>query len=164
MVLSLEEKSAVFLGRVSELSVDNGFRSCLRRSAGLVLKDVGTSEMSLFFSAKPPDDISKDKCFLCACLQCFYEQDELSKAVKLQDAVGMLSSEERDNFIRRVLSVLDIDWDGDGYLAGKICKLVRFCRQKGIVINCGSLLCDLVFWDNDNRSVQKKWVSAMYSI
>ena len=62
----------------------------------------------------------------------------------------------------RLAALLDLQWDGDGYLLAKLCRMIKMVKAKGKTVDCESLLKDLIYWNSGNQSVQRKWARAMY--
>ena len=64
----------------------------------------------------------------------------------------------------RVEGLLDTQWDQDGYMLTKLCRMMKLIRQKtSEEIDFADLLEDLIYWNNENQSVQRKWARAIFS-
>ena len=63
----------------------------------------------------------------------------------------------------RLESLLDLKWDIDGYMLTKLARLARLIKSKGLAVDCADLLSDLIVWNSDSQSVQRKWAKAMYA-
>ena len=57
--------------------------------------------------------------------------------------------------------MLDTRWDESGYLLAQISRMVKLLKSKGYVIDSYSLYADLMNWDRDRRTVQKKWINTI---
>lgn len=153
-----------FLDRVKKLAEDNGYRASLRRSAGKLLNIADGKAVVNFYNAYPPTEYYEDQCFFVACVQCFWEVKDLSKARPLAQTASHMDAESREVVKKRIESLLDLSWEQDGYFATKLLRLIKFCQSKGFVIDCKTLLEDLVQWDYESRSVQKRWIRDFYNL
>ncbi|MFU0833394.1 MAG: hypothetical protein ACFWUC_10740 [Oscillospiraceae bacterium] len=147
-----------FLQRVAEL--DKGDRIALRRAAGKMLTNAEGKAFTAFYKAYPPKE-KEDQCFFAACLQCLWQPDDLTEAIPLEKALAKMNETDENTFLKRLTTLLDLRWDDDGYLAIKLYRLVRFCKSKGVVIDCEKLLRDLFHWNDTSRFVQKQWARVI---
>ena len=162
---STKEKSSEFLDRVKKLAQeDNGYRASLRRSAGALLNVADGKAVVNFYKAYPGEPYYEEQYFLVACVQCLWSVEELGKAVPIEKSARNMDDSSRGTFEKRMEALLDLTWEKDGYLAGKILRLIKFCKSKGAVIDCKALLSDLIKWNYESRVVQKKWVRELYNI
>lgn len=164
----LEKRISKFLDNVrSYSSNDNGYCACLRRSAGVLMRNADGKAIVCFYKACFPgishDNYLIDRYFFAACVQCMWNVEDLERAVPIECCARGLDENSRNVVGKRLESLLDLDWDNDGYLAVKLLRLIKFCKSKGIVVNCKSLLFDLVFWNSESRVVQKKWIREFYN-
>lgn len=152
-----------FLKRVSEL--DEGDRAALRRAAGSLPSSSGSKALAAFYKAYPPSNavLDEDCSFQAACLQCLWKPEELSRAVPIANAGAGLPEQDKTAFERRLKALLDLNRDSDGFMAVKLYRLVRYCKTKNFVIDCNDLLWDLLHWDDENRSVRRKWARIYYA-
>ena len=85
----------------------------------------------------------------------------------LQEVIARLikRGELSDSTRHRVATLLDMKWDADGYMLTKLSRLVKLVKQKsGSVPVCFTdLLDDLIWWNSDSQSVQRKWARAVFS-
>jgi CRISPR type I-E-associated protein CasB/Cse2 len=147
-----------FLQRIAEL--DKSHRIALRRAAGTMLINAEGKAFTAFYKAYPPRE-KEDQCFFAACLQCLWQPDDLKGAIPLEKALAKMNEKDENAFLKRLTTLLDLKWDEDGYLAIKLYRLVRFCKAKGLIIDCEKLLHDLFHWNDTSRLVQKKWARAV---
>ena len=65
----------------------------------------------------------------------------------------------------KVEILLDTAWDDDGYLLTKLTRLIKMIRQKSdrVPIDFTALLEDLIYWNAENQSVQRKWARSMFT-
>ena len=140
---------------------DKGLRAALKRNAGLRLCDADRHAMTAFYRIYGGGLVSIDKedlCFLAVCVSCLWKPEDWKRGTPLvEGAKKFLDPESRETFGKRLQALMDLPWDEDGYLAGKLCRLLKFCRAKGMVVNGKDLLKDLLWWNEDDRRVQRKW-------
>lgn len=153
-----------FLDEVKKLAEDNGYRASLRRSAGKLLDDADGKAMTNFYAAYPPTGYYEDQCFFVACVQCFWEVKDLVHARPLAQTASHMDAESKEVVKKRLESLLDLSWEKDGYFAAKLLRLIKFCKSKGFVIDCKTLLEDLVQWDYESCLVQKRWIREFYNL
>ena len=73
-----------------------------------------------------------------------------------------MDTESKETFGKKMKVLMDLPWDREGFLAGKLCRLLKFCQSKGIVVDGKELLEDLLSWDRDDRQIQRKWAREFY--
>ena len=67
-----------------------------------------------------------------------------------------------DSMEHRLAGLLDQRWEADGFFLGKLSRIIKLAKAKGIAIDCALLLEDLLYWNSSTQSVQRKWAKAMY--
>lgn len=145
-------------------SEDNGYRASLRRACGFTLRDADGVSLFNFYKASPPcKEFDEDKFYFASCLQCLWKSDELVKAKPLETFVAT-NPEVKDSFEKKIKVLLDMSFDNEGYFTGKFLRLIKFCKSKGFVVDCSSLLCDFLSWDSPSRFVQKKYARALCGV
>lgn len=163
----MENKTAynIFLERVDELST--GARVALKRSAGIMLSGADGKAISAFYRCAAPTipQWQEDRWFAAACLKCLWEPGEhAGEPVEKRMAQMIRSAELSDSMSYRVEGLLDTQWDSDGYMLTKLCRMIKMLRQKSPeAIDFAGLLEDLIYWNNENQSVQRKWARAIFS-
>ena len=154
-----------FLKRVDALST--GDRVALKRSAGVMLSEADGKAIAAFYRCVTPAVLQwqEDRWFAAACLKCLWDPAEI-EGEPVENVLAKLirSSELTDNMQHRVEGLLDTAWDQDGYMLTKLCRLVKMLRQKTAAeLDFAGLLEDLIYWNNENQSVQRKWARAIFS-
>ena len=83
----------------------------------------------------------------------------------MEQALYMLAHDDAtsESIKRRLESLLDLKWDGYGYMLTKLTRIVKLMCSRGLNIDCAQLLRDLIYWNADNQSVQHKWARAMFA-
>lgn len=163
-----ERMNAVWDQLKEVVSNDNGLRATLKRNAGLRLCEADWRAKMAFYRICGVGLVSlekEDRFFLAVCVSCLWKPDEWSRGKPLvEGARNFLDQDSRDTFVKRLRVLMDLPWDEDGYIAGKLCRLLKFCKSKGIVVDGKELLQDLLGWNADNRWVQRKWAREFYRI
>ena len=64
----------------------------------------------------------------------------------------------------RVETLLDTKWDADGFMLTKLTRLIKLIRQKSdrAAVDFAALLDDLIRWNYDSQTVQRKWARAVF--
>lgn len=139
----------------------SGERASLRRNCGKLLKDADGAAVVLFYRYAPRGipDWQEDCWFAAACFACLWEGD--GPGIPMEQALAQLK-QTSDSMEHRLAGLLDIRWETDGYLLGKLSRIVKMAKAKGIVVDCSRLLEDLIYWNGSTQSVQRKWAKAMY--
>lgn len=154
-----------FMERVDALST--GDRVALKRSAGVMLSEAGGKAIAAFYRCVTPvvPQWQEDRWFAVACMKCLWDSQKGS-GEPVEDVLAKLfhSSELSDSVQHRVSGLLDTQWDRDGYMLTKLCRLVKMLRQKTTQeLDFADLLEDVIYWNNENQSVQRKWARAIFS-
>lgn len=145
---------------------DKGIRAAWKRNAGLRLCDADGRAVAAFYRIYGGGLVSErkeDRCFFAVCVACLWKPEDWSRGTSLAEgAKKFLDPESRETFAKRLRALLDLSWDEDGYLAGKLCRLLKFCQAKGMVVDGKALLRDLLQWNMDDRRIQRKWAREFY--
>lgn len=155
-----------FFSRLNNLG--NGERAALRREAGIRLQDADSAALTAFYRCLPfaVDTYQEGKWFAVACLRCLWEAGE-AEGQPLEQIVAALiqSGELSASAAHRVEILLDTSWDSDGYMLSKLSRLVKLVRQKSDRkrIDFSALLDDLIRWNSEAQTVQRKWARAIFS-
>ena len=146
------------------LKRDKGCRAALRHAAGKTMANAGGNAMTAFYRLYDIPKFQEEKCFAVVCMMCLWDEKEWKKAEPLiQGARRRVDVDSRGGVEKRLQTLLDLSWDEDGYFLAKLCRLVKFCKSKEIVVDASSLLADLLSWEHESHFVQKRWVKEFYS-
>jgi CRISPR system Cascade subunit CasB len=160
----LRSKAEEFLRALSEM--DTGSRAELKRGAGQKLGDAGGGALAAFYRALPygVGQWLEGRFFTVACLSCLWKTEEAKAAGKsFESCLKQVRLQGYESFDTRVRALLDTDWsDDDGYLAAKLARVAKQMRQKGLQPDFAGLLVDLAYWNNERRSVQRKWARTYW--
>ena len=170
-----ENRMEAFWQRLQEtVTRDNGIRAAWKRNAGLRLCDADGRAVEAFYRMYGGGLVSEreeNRCFFAVCVSCLWKpedwklwmSEDWNRGTSLAEgARKFLDPESRETFAKRLRALLDLPWDEDGYLAGKLCRLLKFCKAKGMVVNGKALLRDLRQWNEDDRRIQRKWAREFY--
>ena len=145
-----------------------GERAALRREAGIMLQDTDGMALTVFYRCLPStvDSWQESKWFAVACLRCLWDAGETESTPFEQVIAELLRSGDlSESTTHRVEILLDTRWDTDGYMLTKLSRLVKLIRQKSDrkTIDFSALLDDLIRWNSDSQTVQRKWARAIFS-
>lgn len=154
-----------FIKRVDALST--GDRVALKRSAGIMLSEADGKAIAAFYRCITPavPQWQEDRWFAAACMKCLWEPaEDVGKPVEDILADLIRGAELSDSMQHRVEGLLDTQWDQDGYMLTKLSRIMKLVRQKTWQeLDFAGLLEDLIYWNNENQSVQRKWARAIFS-
>ena len=134
-------------------SLSTGQRTVLKRCAGIMLTGADGRALAVFYRILPPGvpQWQEPQWFAAACFACLWDTTEAEgRNVEqlLSDLIEIL---------------LDTTWDSDGYLLTKLSRMLKMLRQKTAEVpNFAALLTDLLYWNNESQSVQRKWAHAVF--
>lgn len=154
-----------FIERLDTVSI--GDRVALKRSAGIMLNEADGKAIAALYRCLPGSVPyrQEDRWFAVACMKCMWEPTEAEGEPVEQILADLLAREElSDSMAHRIEALLDTQWDEDGFLLTKLCRLMKLIRQKTTAqIDFAALLQDLIFWNQDNQSVQRKWAHTIFT-
>ena len=148
-----------FFSRLKQCST--GERAILRRNCGKMLKDADGQAVVVFYRCLPFDVPAwqEDRWFAAACFSCLWAEDQTG--LPMEEILGTLK-DDSDSIEHWLAALLDLRWEPDGFLLGKLCRMVKMASAKGFVVDCKKLTDDLVWWNSEKQTVQRKWARAMY--
>ena len=160
------ESAPAFFGRLNSLG--NGERAALRRETGVRLQEADSAALAAFYRCLPStvSRYDEDKWFAIACFRCLWDAgtddgEPFEKIVAKLIRQGELSDSTR----HRVETLLDTQWDADGYMLTKLSRLIKLVKQKSVNANVqfSELLRDLIYWNSDSQYVQRKWAREIFA-
>ncbi len=161
----MTEAQKTFFEKLDKLGT--GERAALRRETGVMLKEAASYAMTAFYRCLPANigTAQEEKWFAAACLRCLWNAgadigSPLEQIISKMIRSGDLSKSTE----HRVELLIDTRWDNDGYMLIKLARLVKLVRQKSDrdLIDFSALLDDLIFWNSENQSVQRKWARTIF--
>ena len=162
----MTESQTGFFARLCALGT--GERAALRRNAGNMLRQADGPAIAAFYRCLPArtERWQEDRWFAAACLSCLWAAEQKG-GTPLEQIIASLIREQAlsDSTRHRVELLLDTDWDADGYMLTKLTRLVKLIRQKSDreYIDFAALLEDLLYWNAETQSVQRKWAKAIFA-
>ena len=162
----MTEQQEIFFRRLNKL--ESGERAALRRQAGRLLGQADGKSVVTFYRCLP-GDVSKwqeDRWFVIACLRCLWDAgEEGGRPLEQLIREMMLQKELSDSTGHRIETLIDGQWDDDGYQMTKLVRLVKMIRQRSdrAKIDFAGLLDDLIAWNYESQSVQRKWARTIFS-
>ena len=145
-----------------------GDRAMLRRAAGEMLKEADGKAITAFYRCLPygVPQWQEDRWFAVACISCLWDA-EAGNGDLFENTVSRMIREESlsASTQHKMEILLDTAWDEDGYMLTKLVRMIKMIRQKAgrDPIDCPALLDDLIYWNAENQSVQRKWARAMFT-
>jgi CRISPR type I-E-associated protein CasB/Cse2 len=161
----MKDEYQSFLLRLANLG--NGDRAALKRTAGIMLADADGKAVAAFYRCLPhgTPQWQEERWFAVACLRCLWDA-EIEGGEPFERIVGRMiwDGELSDSTGHRVEVLLDTSWDEDGYMLTKLTRLVKQIRQKSsnTPVDFSALLEDLIYWNAENQSVQRKWARSIF--
>lgn len=145
-----------------------GDRAALRRSAGEMLKEADGKAITVFYRCLPygVPQWQEDRWFAVACLCCLWDAESDNGAPFEKIVSNLIQAESLSSSMQHKVEILlDTAWDDDGYLLTKLTRLIKMIRQKSdrVPIDFSALLEDLIYWNAENQSVQRKWARSMFT-
>ncbi len=158
-----QEGMRAFFERLDDLP--KGDRTSLRREAGAMLEQADGRAVRVFYQCLPADALpwQEDRIFAAACIHCMWEPREQSRQ-PLEQIFFRLGKDQTisQSMGHRLETLLDLSWEGDGFLLTKLFRLIQVAHSKGYAVDCESLLNDLLYWNGEKQTVQRKWAKALY--
>jgi len=158
---SRQEKIKEYLKNLEKLG--NGEKAALKRSIGQTLSNADGNALSAFYKAMPYDSYAKQEnaFFLIGTFVCYWKDIDDSK-LSFVECLRKIR-DESDSLDRKVIALLDTDFsEQEDYFVGKLSRLIRMIKQKGYKPDFNELLNDLLLWNLENRSIQRKWARAYF--
>lgn len=143
-----------------------GDRTALKREAGNMLEKADGRAIRVFYKCMPYSvpQWQEGRWFAAGCLHCLWSTDTTER-ISIRQTLYRLGTDPdvSESTAHRLESLLDLKWDIDGYMLTKLSRLARLIKSKGLAVDCADLLSDLIVWNSDSQSVQRKWAKAMYA-
>lgn len=164
----MREEYHFFLARLNSLG--KGDRAALKRACGSMLTDADGKAIAAFYRCLPygTPQWQEDRWFAVACLRCLWDTEAEGGEPFEKTIGGMIQNQKKElskSTIHRAEVLLDTVWDEDGYMLTKLTRLVKLIRQKSdrAPIDFAALLEDLIYWNAENQSVQRKWARSIFT-
>ena len=72
--------------------------------------------------------------------------------------------ETSESFEKRFTTLLETPWEEDGFLCRKMERMAKYLKQKGYAVDGAPLLRDLLYWDHEDKFVQKQWIKTYWQM
>ena len=144
-----------------------GERSALKRNAGIMMNAAGADAIEGFYRALTGkcSVYSERAWFAAVCMQCLWREEDHPRIVSFPEMLRAIyqNPEATESSRKRCTAFMDVSWDDDGFLLGKICSLVRIMRagNASVIPDFEALAEDLSRWNNPDRYVQRNWLSII---
>lgn len=147
-----------------------GERSALKRNAGVMMNAAGADAIEGFYRAlnAPVSQYSEKTWFASLCMQCLWREEDHPRVQPFPEMLRAVyqNPDATESSRKKCTGFMDISWDDDGFLLGKICSLVRGMRSNdaSVIPDFEALADDLAHWNHPDRYVQRKWLRTICSI
>lgn len=146
--------------------LNTGERTALKRAAGSLAFNVAARRA--FYKADVSREESwEDMRYAAMCMACLWSQQDQTPVLKMEECLKRMCWEKRalnDAMAHRVDNLLETAWGDDDYLIGKVMNVVRMMRAGGgFRPDFEALAWDFRRWNHDSRTVQRKWLKAIYN-
>ena len=146
-----------------------GERSALKRSAGVMMESASMQAIEAFYRALTVrGSVQAEKAWFAAlCMQCLWREEEHPAVKPFPEILRSMyqNPDATESTRKRCTNYLDIYWDDDGFLLGKICSLARKMRadDASVIPDFNELADDLEpnNWNNNKHWVQRKWLNII---
>lgn len=144
-----------------------GERSALKRNAGTMMNVAGADAIEGFYRAIAArcSPYAEKAWFAAMCMQCLWRIEDHPRTRPFPEMLRAKyqNPEATESSRKSCTGFMDISWDDDGFLLGKICKLVRAMRAEdsSVIPDFETLADDLARWNNSDRYIQRKWLGVI---
>lgn len=139
----------------------------LKRSCGMLLRESDAETMQVFFRVLPQDVPGwlEDHWFTAACIHCLWKAEEENRK-PMQECIAAVKGleETSESFEKRFTTLLETPWEEDGFLCRKMERMAKYLKQKGYAVDGAPLLRDLLYWDYEDKFVQKQWIKTYWQM
>lgn len=138
-----------------------GDKAALKRSLGTPRAEAGAAAWAALYRLLPGGrPRAEEAYFLIACGVCLFER--LNAPPRPLVACLRELSAESDGAERRLVQLMDIPLEDDGYFSVKLSRILRMLYQKGMNVDFAGLLEDLLDWNRNGRRVQLRWARDFF--
>lgn len=139
-------------------------RVLLKRNCGSMLSEADGQTLTVFYRLLPKfvKPYEEELWFLALCIHCLWGEEDNEKRRPMENQISTMKNRENltDSFDHRFTTLLDTQWNSDGYLNQKVTRMAKLLKQKGYPVDGAALLDALLHWGSPNRYIQKKWIRA----
>jgi CRISPR type I-E-associated protein CasB/Cse2 len=146
----------VFLKRLSDLNI--GERARLKRCAGQTLSE---SREVFLFSRLLPNGVSKNQEAIYFLIATLYPMAENTGEGDFGTSLRKVKNENNHKGLdKRVQVLLDSD---EIQLPFRLRQLIHLIKSKQVKVNWQNLLEDLLWWNSQERAVQRRWARNYFA-
>lgn len=142
-----------------------GDRTALKREAGTMLHEADGRAIQAFYKCMLPTTPERydDRFFAAACLHCLWSEDTQNR-LPMEQIFYQLGKDTQISASteHRLVGILDLTWGEDGFLLGKLARLIKLAKSKNYAVDCAALLIDLIYWNGLKQTVQLRWARSLY--
>lgn len=143
-----------------------GERSALKRNAGVMMNAAGADAIEGFYRALTArcGPYAEKVWFAAMCMQCLWRTEDHPQVRPFPEMLRLAyHNSETESSRKKCTGFMDISWDEDGFLLGKICSLVRAMRAEdaSVMPDFEALADDLNHWNSSDRYIQRKWLGII---
>lgn len=152
---------------ISRLSTAD--KSALRQDAGVAIGEAKMKSVAAFYRVR----IAKCKpwqeefWFPALCMRCLWRESDYPQVKPFPEMLRLTYQDEdaTDSARKRCVDFLDYSWGADGFLLGKIFRLVKKLKAENpsIMPDFEALADDFSNWNHPKRYVQRRWLSIICS-
>jgi CRISPR system Cascade subunit CasB len=142
--------------------IDSGERASLKKSAGKRLDDANTKSITSFYKLIQNINIKnyhENEYFILSTLYSLKKDRNESLETSLGKALK--NAKETESLDMRFNSLLDSDKKSSEF-ARKLSNMIKYLDNKGINIDWGELLEDILAFNHKNATIKKKWAREYY--
>lgn len=149
------------------LRLSSGEKSALKRSAGIMMSAAKAEAVEGFYRAlNIKANANAEKAYFAAmCMQCLWREEDHPQVKTMPSILRVVyqNPDATESSRKRCIDFLDISWDEDGFLLGKICNLVKKMKAEdaSVMPDFEELAEDLIHWNHPNHYIQRKWLSTI---
>ncbi len=149
--------------------LDNGDLSALRRSAGATASKASMAALRAFYRACGYCDPRREEAWFPAmCMDALWRDEAGITVKRMEECLRHLKAADEkttQSLQHRIDMLLETPRDDSGYLLGKLLNLVKILKSKTNLKPDFQLLADDLYrWNDENRKVQRRWLSTLYNI
>lgn len=148
--------------------LDNGELSALRRSAGMSISKASMTALRAFYKACGYcDPRFEEAWFPAVCMEALWRYGDGITVRCMEECLRYLKKADEkttQSLQHRIDMLLETPRDMNGYLLGKLLNLVKIIKSKtNLKPDFQVLAKDIYHWNDENRRVQRRWLSTLYN-
>ena len=144
-----------------------GEKSALKRNAGIMMNAAGADAIEGFYRALTVrcSPYAESAWFAALCMQCLWREEDHPRIKPFQEMLRAIyqNADATESTRKKCTAFLDVSWDDDGFLLGKICSIIRRMRadDPSAMPDFEMLADDLSHWNHADRYIQRRWLGTI---